>query len=187
MQWYEYPRIDNYGFYPDPFGPYAKPDSNIECGAGIDVTSLASGVISGVVHSPNWGIGTDSVTIRLDKPINAIATHMAYNFITASAKVGDKVVAGTIIGKSTDTFGFGLAFALTADEEYGDGTFAKYNGDKRLDPVPVLEAAKKDKPLPVQGTSNSTGIDSSVYVLASVVIFAIIGIVLFVGFVGIQS
>ena len=33
--WYKYPRIDDYASYPDPDGPFPKPDSNILVPDGV--------------------------------------------------------------------------------------------------------------------------------------------------------
>lgn len=189
MQWYEYNILSNYGFYPDPFGPYPKPDANIECPANIDVTSLANGIVTGVVDNPSWGVGTWSVTIKLDTPVNDIATHEAYNFLSSvNVSMGDRVQPGTIIGKSSDTYGFGLAFALTNDDVYGTTTFLKYAGDTRLDPMPVLNAAIQNKPQPIQGSGGSiAGISTSTLAGIGVLLLALVGIVLFVGFIGLSN
>lgn len=167
-QWYQYPRIDNYGL-PDPFGGFPKPDSNIQCPAGTPVTSLFSGVISGINSPsgvvPDWGA---SITIRLDKPINAIATHIAYLHmqpIPANLRVGQRVAAGDLVGYAGSATAQGaqkvpLGFALYNGDCYGYGpTWSMYNGDPRLNMTPVLDAAAKNG---IAGVSGGNGLLSYV-------------------------
>src|SRR5713226_4202569 len=118
QSWLSYSRVDDYGKNPDPLGPYQKPDSNVECPDGTPITALAPGVVSGLVKNPSWGVGTSSLTIKLDSPVNALATHMAYNYLgSTSVGIGQHVTAGQVIGTAGGNarYGFGMAFALTAD------------------------------------------------------------------------
>ena len=166
-QWYQYPRIDNYGA-PDPFGGFPKPDSNIQCPDGTPVTSIAAGTVSGI-NSPSgavpaWGA---SITIRLDVPINAIATHIAYLHmqpIPAALRVGQRVNAGDIVGYAGGRTSQGaqkvpLGFALYNGDVYGYGpTWSMYNGDPRLNMTPVLDKLAKNG---IPGVSGGNGVLSS--------------------------
>lgn len=157
MNWYEYPRVDNYGVFPDPFGNYPKPDSNIECPAGTMITALAPGTVSGV-ETPSWAGGLYSVTVRLDTPVNQLATHMAYNFLQDnSVSVGEHIAAGQQIGTASSKYGFGMAFALTNDDVYGTDTFMQYAGNQLLNPVSVLDAAKGGGPINFSGIASTSG------------------------------
>jgi Peptidase family M23 len=164
MQWTDYPILSNYGYYPDPYGPYPKPDANIECPPGTSVTALGDGTVSGV-QQPSYMNGEWSVTVRLDTPINYLATHEAYNFLgSVNVQTGDSVNTGEEIGKSGHLF---AAFALTNDEIYGTDTFLKYDGNPLLDPGLVLDNAKS----PMTGdtaTASSASVSSSSNFLVTV-------------------
>ena len=184
MEWYQYPYIGNYGEYPDPFGPYKKPDYNFECPPGTPITALGSGVVSGVQVNPSWGEGTTSVTIKLDTAINDIATHMAYNFLASTnVKQGDKVNVGNTIGTASSKYGFGVAFALTNDDVYGTATFDKYNGDPRLDPGLVIQPILNNGTIPGSNPLSSllSG-NTDIIVGIGIIALVLVGLVLFVGF-----
>ncbi len=148
--WYSYPRIDNFGKYPDPEGAFPKPDSNILVPSGTVFTSLFPGVVTGVDTSSSYG---QVVTIKLNAPINSAATHIAYLHMTTIApglKVGSKVNAGTPIGiggGNISTSGAMPGIALTSSDVYGHGSGWADNVkgtwiNPLLNPVPVLNAAK---------------------------------------------
>jgi hypothetical protein len=183
--WYQALSIGNYGVVKDGFGNYLKPDWNFECAKGTIIFSIGDGIVSGVVHNPAYAPGTFSVTVKLTTPINEIATHEAYNFLeSASVSIGDKASVGTTLGIASNKYGFGVAFALTNDDEYGDGTFLKYNGDMRLDPAPVIDAVLANQPQPTGGSTSSSlfsGLSSPVVIGVGLIALVLIGIVLFVG------
>lgn len=150
--WYTYPHDKPpgvYGSYPDPVGPYPKPDVNVCVPGGVPITALLSGTVTSVAY-PSWSPGQPSVTIALDSPVNTLATHSAYNYLgSSSVSVGQHVNAGQEVGIAKGT-GICTAFALTHDAVYGDGTFLQYDGNPLLNPMPVLEAA-------INGTLASLG------------------------------
>lgn len=148
--WYTFPRIDNMG-QPDPFGGFPKPDSNIQVPDGYPITALLPGTVSGIDTRSAWGA---SVTILLDQPLNALATHTAYLHLRGDiqVRVGQHVVSGQLIafnggGQAAGSQKIPLGFSLYNGNTYGfDGwqymTRANLNGGP-LDPVPLLNAAAK--------------------------------------------
>ena len=149
--WYMFPRIDNMG-YPDSFGGFPKPDSNIQIPTGYPVTALLPGRVTGVNLTDGWGA---SITILLDTPINALATHTAYIHLRRDVQVslGQHVQAGQLIAYNGLAQAAGaqkvpLGFALYHGNMYGhDGwqyeTYANVTGP--LNPVPLLNAAATGK------------------------------------------
>jgi hypothetical protein len=170
-QWYNWPFANDYGGA-EPFGNYPKPDLNIQCPQGTPVTVVANGTVSGVNSPggaiPAWGA---AVTIRLDTPINAIATHMAYIHmqpVSAGIKVGMRVAVGDVIGKAGTALAQGsekvpLGFAFSNGDYYGFGAGWSYNGDPRLNPYSFLSGVAKNG---VSGSGGS-GLLSSVTSAAS--------------------
>lgn len=141
--WYTYPISgDRYGGY-EPYGNFPKPDLNIAVPSGVPVTSVVPGVVSGV-DSPSGGVPSYGhvVTVRLDSPINAVATHVAYlHLANVQVSVGQRVNPGTVIGYSGgNNPGPGLqqapvGVAFYAGDYYGYGpTWSQYLGSKELDP-----------------------------------------------------
>lgn len=153
--WYTYPRIDNFGVYPDPVGLYPKPDSNIDVPAGVPITALASGVVTGARAQP-WGPEAYSITVKLDKPLNAVATHMAYNYVgRPHVSVGQRVAVGDTLAIAGNPYGIGTAFALCDADVYGTGTknepFRGTYINPLLNPVPFLDSIQKNGP-PASGS-----------------------------------
>ncbi len=142
--WYTYPISgDRYGGY-EPYGNFPKPDLNIAVPSGVPVTSVSPGVVSGV-DAPGGGVPSFGhvVTVRLDSPINAVATHVAYlHLANVQVSVGQRVELGTVIGYSGgNNPGYGLqqapvGVAFYAGDYYGYGpTWSQYIGSKELDPT----------------------------------------------------
>lgn len=151
--WYTFPRIDNLGGV-EPFGGFPKPDSNIQLPTRYPVTALASGIVTAIDGgNVAWG---GVVTIKLDSPINSMATHMAYlHLASETVTLGQHVSQGQLIGLNGGSAAQGtqkvpLGFALYAGDHYGFGsewslmTRANLNGGP-LDPVPLLNAAAGGK------------------------------------------
>ena len=142
--WYKYPRIDDYASYPDPDGPFPKPDSNILVPDGVPITALASGVVSGI-NAPDGsqpGFG-QVVTVKLDTPLNPIADHMAYLHLNQiSCSQGQQVTFGTPVGVAgPNPQNAGTGFALYHDAYYEFGsTWAQYVGSPELNPVRFLNS-----------------------------------------------
>lgn len=157
--WYTYqPRYDNFGAYPDPVGLYPKPDSNIPVPAGTPITALAAGTITGVRIQP-WGPEAYSITVRLDQPLNSVATHMAYNYVSRPAvTVGQHVVFGDTLASAGNPYNIGTAFALCDSDLYGTATANEpFRGtyiNPLLNPVPFLDSLIANGP---ESTPNGPG------------------------------
>lgn len=164
MQWYMYPRIDQYGG-PEPYGNFPKPDSNILVPEGTSITSPLSGVVSGINapdgSMPNWGA---VVTIKLSIPYNPIADHIAFLHLTSIApglKVGSPISVGQQIGiggsggaTPTGTQPAALGFAFYHGDYYGYGpTWSQYVGSSQLNPVPFLDSLKNGGTISTGGTT----------------------------------
>lgn len=148
--WYQYAWASDYGG-DESFGTFPKPDLNIQCPDGTPITALLSGTISGLNapdgSMPAWGA---SVTIRLDVPVNAVATHTAYLHLMplpSGLRIGQKVSAGQLIGWSGGAKAAGsqkvpVGFALYNGDNYGYGaSWNQYVGNPLLDPTGILKAA----------------------------------------------
>jgi hypothetical protein len=162
-QWFQWPFANDYAG-PEPFFNGPKPDLNVQCPDGTPITVLFPGIISGINSPsgtvPSWGA---SLTIRLDTPINAIATHLAYLHlqpIPANLKVGQRVAPGDVIGYSGGATAQGaekvpLGLALFNGDVYGYGpTWSQYLGDQRLNPYKMLSGIAKSG---IPGVSGSSG------------------------------
>lgn len=149
--WWTFPRIDNLG-EPDPFGGFPKPDSNIQIAANYPIHAILPGIVSGIDKRASWGA---SVTIRLDKPINSMATHTSYLHLGCNipVNVGQHVSYGHVIAYNGLTSACGaqkvpLGFALYNGDNYGSGpewllmTKQNLTGNGPLNPVPIIESAK---------------------------------------------
>lgn len=122
------------------------------------VTALDGGEVQ-------WGA---VVTIRLDTPLNSMATHTVYLHLARSTvKVGQHVNTGDLIAYNGYASAAGyqkvpLGFALYNGDHYGFGSawglMTKTNLNGLLNPVPVLNSAKNGT-IPVSSTSvNNLGI-----------------------------
>ena len=149
--WYKYPYTNDYAVAPDPYGSYPKPDINIQCPDGTPITNLLAGTVSGLNSAdgsvPAWGA---CVTLRLDTPVNDVATHIAYLHLEplpGFLSIGLHVPAGEVIGYSGGGSAQGLekvpvGVALYNGDIYGYGpTWNLYVGSAWLNPVPVLTQA----------------------------------------------
>lgn len=120
LAWYSYPRIDNFGQI-DPQGNYWKPDSNIMTPPGYPVTSLYSGTVTSVQRT-SWG--QTVVTMKMDNPINALATHTFYEHMhDSTVQIGQRVQAGDLIGHANYLGeGANLGVGFYSGDVYGSGT-----------------------------------------------------------------
>ena len=158
--WYTFPRIDNLGGV-EPFGGFPKPDSNIQIPANYPVTALLPGTVTALDGGEvAWGA---VVTIKLDTPLNSLATHTAYLHLARSTvSVGQHVNVNDLIGYN----GYGaaagsqkvpLGFALYNGDHYGQGaawslmTTANLQGP--LSPVSLLDSAATNGPPSIPVTS----------------------------------
>jgi len=149
--WYTYPYIANIGT-PDPYGGFPKPDVNVAAPSGTPITALLPGTVSGVNSIggaiPPYGA---VVTIKLQTPINSLATHTAYLHLRSVAPnitPGTFVNSGDIIGYSGGTSPAGSqpaypGFALYNGDYYGQGSawnlMTQQNVTGPLNPLPILQ------------------------------------------------
>lgn len=147
--WYDFPEINNYGFYPDPEGAFPKPDINVGAPNGTPITNLLSGIISGINSPsgaiPSWG---QVVTVKLDKPLNSAATYEAYLHLGSIAPgdyVGEHVSVGDIIGYAGPSVsGAETGYALQSGPDYGFGSGFSNPGSSLLNPTNILQAAQNN-------------------------------------------
>jgi murein DD-endopeptidase MepM/ murein hydrolase activator NlpD len=148
--WWTFARIDNMGV-PDPFGGFPKPDSNIQLPANYPIIALLPGTITFIDGGEvGWG---GVITLKLDHPPNAIATHNQYEHLAGTTvRVGQHVNAGDLIAYNGGAAAQGaqkvpLGFGYYHGDHYGSGdgwqyeTSSNLNGGP-LDPVPLLNAAR---------------------------------------------
>ncbi len=151
LPWYSYP-FDNPQGQIEPFGGGPKPDSNVQVPQGYPISALLPGVITCInSHGgavPPWGA---AVTIKLDNPVNQLATHTAYLHLQPlppTMFVGMRVQAGQVIGYSGGLKAQGeqkvpVGFALFSGDCYGYGsTWSQYLGSPQLNPYNLLQSAK---------------------------------------------
>lgn len=152
--WYDNLSFANYGVFPDPNGPYPKPDLNFCNPAGTPITALQSGVVTSVMNT-NFGgeIGNQpSVTVQMDNPPNSDAKYAAYNYLgSANVQVGQHVNFGDTIGTSLGR-GVCTAYAWTNSSPYGSGDFT---GKTTLDPTNYIKTIQGGV-IPPNGTGSST-------------------------------
>lgn len=149
--WWNFARYDNLG-EPDRFGGFPKPDSNIQVPDGYPIANILPGVVSGI-NGPNGEMPAfgATVTIKLTKPLNNLADHIAFLHLQdVTVRPGQKVGPGDIIGHSGGNKAAGtqkvvLGFALYHGDYYGyDGfqymTKENLTGNGKLNPVPLLDS-----------------------------------------------
>jgi hypothetical protein len=152
--WWHANNINNWGQYPDPQGNYPKPDINFILPANTPLPAILPGTVSGI-NSPSGQIPSYGavVTVKLDTPINDIATHYAYLHLTRvqdGLRVGQHVNIGDNLGYAGGNITAGSApaamgFALYPGDYYGFGSYwtqyiqTKNNvPDQRLNPTALI-------------------------------------------------
>lgn len=148
--WYTWPRIDNFG-QKDPEGNYWKPDSNIQIPGNYPITALLPGVVTSVQRTT---YGQSMVTIKLDSPLNSLATHTFYEHMSsATVTPGQHVPAGALIGYNNPNGQVPLGFGLYSGDVYGSGpewqtlqSDLAPGGAQKLNPVALLNAASNRNP-----------------------------------------
>lgn len=165
--WWDAPIIDNWGQYPDPQGPFPKPDLNILTPANYPFVAILPGVVSGINFAPGSSVSPDNpsvspafgavITVKMDKPINQIATHYVYlhlQRIQPGITIGMHVQPGQVLGYGGGGQTLGSApaapgFALYAGDHYGFGPEwlnyvqrPNHTIDPRLDPRPLYNSLK---------------------------------------------
>jgi hypothetical protein len=147
--WWQYPRIDNFGQI-DPAGNFYKPDSNIQIPGYYPIAALLAGTVTSVQTT---GFGQSVVTVRLDNPLNNLATHAFYEHMSSAAVgVGSHVSAGDLIGYNNPSGAVPLGFGLYSGDIYGSGSAWDIlqqdlapGGAGQLNPVALLNAASQGK------------------------------------------
>lgn len=153
--WWDAPNINNWGSYPDPQGNFPKPDVNFILPANSPIAAILPGTVSGVNQPPNRNLPFPAygavVTVKMDQPINQLATHYALLHLAhVSVNVGDHVKIG-------DTLGYGggnqtqgsapaaVGFAFYPGDYYGYGKewtqyiqTPNHVADQRLNPTAFL-------------------------------------------------
>jgi murein DD-endopeptidase MepM/ murein hydrolase activator NlpD len=147
--WYTYPRIDNFG-QKDPAGDFWKPDSNVQVPGNYPITALLPGTVTSI---QNTSFGQKVVTIKLDHPLNSLATHTFYEHMSGSApglSIGQHVQAGSLIGYNNPSGQVPLGFGLYSGDVYGSGSEwgtlqqdLAPGGAQQLNPVNLLNQAQK--------------------------------------------
>lgn len=196
--WWYYPRIDNIGYYPDPQGPFRKPDTNIQIPGNYPVAAILSGVVTSE-QNVSWG-GQTVVTIKLDTPLNSLATHTAYQHMgSAIVSQGQHVNQGDIIGYNNPDGMVPLGFSLYSGDVYGSGPAWDIlqqdigpGGAHLLDPVPLITSIAAGRAIanvvnsgggimtnvPVLGAI--TGASTTVIIVGAIAIILVIGVVIFI-------
>ena len=161
--WWTFPRIDNFGTI-DPEGNYWKPDSNIQLPGNYPIGAILPGTVTDVAHT---SYGQEMVTIKLDNPLNSLATHTFYEHMSSSTvSVGQHVNTGTLIGYNNPAGTVPLGFGLYSGDHYGvDPGWSILQKDlcpgcaNMLNPVRLLDAFKAGKGVPTSygGSSSGTG------------------------------
>lgn len=158
--WWTYPRIDNFGTL-DPQGPFWKPDSNIQLPGGYPIGAILPGTVTSVQNT-TFG-GQVAVTIKLDSPINGLATHTFYEHMSqAAVSAGQHVTFGQLIGYNNPAGAVPLGFGFYSGDVYGSGSAwgvlqndLAPGGQGLLNPVNMLNNAANNKN--VQGYTQASG------------------------------
>jgi hypothetical protein len=161
--WYDYPTVNNYGSYPDPYGNFPKPDINVNAPYGTAITALEGGTITGI-NSPS-GAAPDFgpvVTVALSDPLNSLATHIAYLHLGSIAnglKVGQTINQGDVIGYAGPNAqgNAGTGLALYSGDYYGFGPEWANVGNSLLNPTALLNSFINGAPMAPNGQPAATG------------------------------
>ena len=122
-QWWEQPFANDYGG-PEPYGNFPKPDVNIQVPYGMPVANITPGTVTSVDTSSAYGY---VVTIKLDQPVNSLATHAAYlHMAVVNVQPGQHVGLYDQLGyagpPSSGSFqNAPLGFAFYPGDKYGFG------------------------------------------------------------------
>lgn len=147
--WWDFNRIDNFGSI-DPEGNYYKPDSNIQIPGLYPVVNLLPGTVTNI-RQTTWG--QTVVTVKLDSPLNSLATHEFYEHMSSAAvSVGQHLNTGDLVGHNNPSGAVPLGFGLYSGDVYGSGSAwsilqndLKPGGAGKLNPVSLLNNARNGK------------------------------------------
>ena len=158
----QFSRVDNLGSFPDPAGNYYKPDSNIQLPPGYPIVAISPGTVTSVQQT-SWG--QTVVTVRLDTPINDLATHQFYEHMSSAAVLpGQHIGQGDLLGYNNEGSP-PLGFGFYGGDVYGQGSawetlqndLASHGNDGHLSPVSFLDQMSGITPA---GVSSSGGFSS---------------------------
>lgn len=170
--WWFFKRIDNFGMR-DPAGPYWKPDTNVQIPGLYPVVNLLPGVVTNI-RQTSWG--QTVVTVKLDSPINGLATHEYYEHMSSAAvSVGQHLGTGDPVGTNNPSGSVPLGYGLYSGDVYGSGSAWDVlqkdlapGGAGLLNPTKIIDAAKNGSiggitefGLPIPGLSFNDSSSSS--------------------------
>ncbi|SRR5258706_499811 len=147
FSWLSYPRIDNFGQI-DPQGDYWKPDSNILTPPGYPIANLYPGTVTSIQRT-SWG--QTVVTVKMDNPINALATHTFYEHMhNSNVQLGQHIKSGDIVGHANYAGeGANVGVGFYSGDVYGSGSAwntlqndLKPGGAGLLNPTRILDSFK---------------------------------------------
>jgi hypothetical protein len=166
-QWYDFAIVSHFG-ETDREGKYWQPDANLAVPFEYPVISIVSGVVTWKEYT-DWGQWV--LTIRLDVPLNRLATHMFFEHMSSIyVGVGERVSKGTTLGLTgTAAVNILLGVGLYSGDKYGSGSAwtilqndLKPGGAHLLDPTPLIESVRNGTI--IQGeTSPSSGTNDLLY------------------------
>jgi|SRR6185312_1193059 len=172
----QFSRIDNLGGFepesppPGSNGFYVKPDSNIELPPGYPIQAISPGTVTSV---QNTGWGQTVVTIKLDSPINSLATHQFYEHMSStSVSPGVHVNQGDLIGYNNEGSP-PLGFGFYSGDVYGSGSawetlqsdLMAHGNSSQLSPVSFLDQMSGVNPAINNGTGFFSGLGISAQIL----------------------
>lgn len=160
--WWQFPWAHDYGGA-EPYGNFPKPDLNIQIPySNYPITALGSGYVTNIDKTSPWGY---AVTVKLDTPHNAVATHDAYLHLTSvdpSLYVGAHVQPGSMIGTGGNNITgsgkqpAGVGYAWYNGDAYGYGpTWSQYVGSPSLNPTSFFQNVTNNPAIPY---SNASGL-----------------------------
>lgn len=163
-QWYDFPIVSHFDEI-DREGNYLQPDANLAVPFEYPVVSIVSGVVTWKEYT-SWGQWV--LTIKLDKPINRLATHMFFEHMSSIyVSIGERVSQGTTLGLTgTAAVNILLGVGLYSGDVYGSGEAwtilqndLKPGGAHLLDPTSLIESARNGN-FNFQGKDSTSGVSS---------------------------
>lgn len=160
--WWNFNITHGYGSFPDAQGYYFQPDNNIfGVPAGYPIAAILPGTVTGT-HGSDVSYG-GVVTVKLDNPINNLATHYAMLHMTrVTVSKGTHINAGEILGYAGGNITAGsapasLGFALYPGDDYAtDGSFQQYFGSQNKSAPSQLDSYQVAK----QAANGTLGINT---------------------------
>ena len=167
LPWWAYQRIDNFGTI-DPQGNFWKPDSNIQIPGNYPIVAILPGTVTNVEQTA-FG-GQTAITVKLDSPLNGLATHTFYEHLSSSTvQPGQHVSQGDLIGYNNPSGAVPLGFGFYSGDVYGHGTDWQVlqndlapGGAQLLNPVNFLNSMRAGTGVSTVGMQQSvTGVQQS--------------------------